>query len=77
LYGTNHIVKYNFFYICFLLIILQYVDCDKMRVPYVYKESARWCEVAALLNNLFLAQTGRGLNPDQLRYLAKMALSEL
>jgi hypothetical protein len=46
---------------------------EQERKPFEYKEQVAWGEVANVLNALFLQNTGRGLQDDQLRYLARMA----
>jgi len=45
------------------------------RKPFEYKEEVLWGEVAVVLATLFLQNTGRELDKDQLRYLARTAFS--
>jgi hypothetical protein len=49
---------------------------EQDRKPYVYRDKVPWPEFATMLSALFLQNTGRGLTPEQLNYLARLVFKQ-
>jgi hypothetical protein len=49
---------------------------ESNRKALAYKDTVQWADLAAVLSTLFVNNTGRGLMPEHLSYLAKLLFNE-